>query len=74
MVAPGSAKTSAGAGGQDFSKVLLALILVVITLLIVERVAPQYADIYVVIIVLGWVVANSGALAAFAGQLQGRLA
>lgn len=74
MAVPVSTKTSSGAVGQDFSKVLLALILIVITLLIVERVAPQYADIYVVIIILGWVVANSGALAAFSSQLQGRLA
>lgn len=62
-----------GAVGQDFSKVLLALVLVIVTLLIVERVAPQYADTYLVILILGWVVANSGALQVFASQLQGRL-
>ncbi|HEY6022328.1 MAG TPA: hypothetical protein VIY48_21460, partial [Candidatus Paceibacterota bacterium] len=61
------------AGGMDFSKTLLALIIVIVTLLIIERTAPQYADAYIVIIILGWVVANSGALQVFASQIQGRL-
>lgn len=62
-----------GSVGQEFPRFLLALVLIIISLMIVERIAPQYADVYIVIIVLGWVVANSGALSAFAGQIQGRL-
>lgn len=65
--------TRIGAVGQDFSRVLLGLVLVILTLLVIERIAPEYADLYVVIIVLGWVVYNSGALQVFASQLQGRL-
>lgn len=72
-VANQASAKSAGVVGQDFSKMLLALVLVIVTLLIIERVAPQYADAYLVIIILGWVVANSGALQVFASQLQGRL-
>ena len=54
-------------------KIGLALLIMLVTLSLVERYAPQYADVYLILLIAGVALANSAGLSAFLSDLQGRL-
>lgn len=58
---------------MDFGKILLGLLVALIVLWIIENNAPEYATLYVVILLLGVILANSNKFAVFGNQLSARL-
>ena len=65
--------TGTGCGSPDFGKVILGLIVSLIVLWIIENNAEEYATGYVIVLLLGIVVANSRCVTVFANQLTARL-
>lgn len=54
----------------DMVQLGVGLVVAVISLLIVQRWAPQYSDIYLLIIILGLVLGHADCWAQFIGQVQ----
>lgn len=55
------------------AKILLGLLVAMLVLWIIEQNAPEYATLYVVILLLGIILANSTKFTSFSNQLSARL-
>lgn len=58
---------------MDFGKMLLGLIVALLVLWIIEKNAPQYGTLYVVILLLGIILANANKFTVFSNQISARL-
>lgn len=58
---------------MDFGKMLLGLLVALIVLWLVENNAPEYATLYVVLLLLGILLANANKFTLFSNQLSARL-